>query len=122
MDHFKHAVGCKASEHKKMTKHESSNDEKIRKDEAVRELLFVIRALSLIRHSSFGFVIFSSPALAGIAYRRQAFAKFRLLTFGVFLLLRLPCLLLRAGTGSTTAGYCNNKCWNEKHSGNHFFH
>jgi hypothetical protein len=32
-----------------------SNDEKIRKDETVRELLFAIRALSLIRHSSFGF-------------------------------------------------------------------
>jgi hypothetical protein len=83
------------------------NDEKIRKDEAVRELLFVIRALSLIRHSEF--VIFSLPALAGIAYRRQAFAKFRLLTFGVSLLLRLPCLLLRAGTGSATAGEYNDK-------------
>jgi hypothetical protein len=76
--------------------------------------------LSLIRHSDF--VIFSLPALAGIAYRRQAFAKLRLLTFGVFLLLRLTCLLLRAGAGSATARYYNNKCWNEKHADCQLFH
>jgi hypothetical protein len=64
----------------------------------------------------------SLPALAGIAYRRQAFAKFRLLTLGVFLLLRVTCLLLRAGTGSATAGEYNNKRWNEKHGGCHLFH
>jgi hypothetical protein len=64
----------------------------------------------------------SSPALAGVAYRRQAFAKLRLLTFGVFLLLRVTGLLLRAGTGSATAKEYNNKRWNEKHGGCHLFH
>ena len=73
-----------------------------------------------IRHSDF--VIFSLPALAGIAYRRQAFAKLRLLAFGVFLLLRLACLLLRAGTGSATAGENNNQHRDKKERANQFFH
>src|SRR5262249_47827614 len=38
------------------------------------------------------------PTLAGIANRRQAFAKLRLLTFGLSLLLRLACLLLGTRT------------------------
>ena len=73
-----------------------------------------------VRHSDF--VIFSLPALAGITYRRQAFAKFRLLTFGVFFLLRLARLLLRAGTGSATAGENNNQRRDKKHGGRHLFH
>jgi hypothetical protein len=74
----------------------------------------------LIRHSDF--VIFSLPALAGIAYWRQAFAKLRLLTFGVLLLLRLTCLLLRARTGRGTAGEYNNKRWDKKERASQFFH
>ena len=38
------------------------------------------------------------PTLAGIANRRQAFAKLRLLTFGLSLLLRFACLLLGTRT------------------------
>src|SRR4030095_6079991 len=54
------------------------------------------------------------PALAGIAYRRQAFAKLRLLTFSFFLPRCVTCLLLRAGTGGATAGEHNNKRRDEK--------
>ncbi len=78
----------------------------------------VIPSSFVIRISSF----VPSPALAGIAYRRQAFAKFRLLTFGVFLLLRLACLLLRARTGSATTGENNNQRRDKKERASQFFH
>jgi hypothetical protein len=62
------------------------------------------------------------PALAGIAYRRQAFAKLRLLTFSFFLPRCVTCLLLRAGTGGATAGEHNNKRRDEKHDGCQLLH
>ena len=79
-----------------------SNDEEIRRDKAVRELLFVIWALSLI-----------SPA--GIADRRQALAELSLLTFGIALLIRFACLLFRARCGRRAAGEHNNGQGRQNH-------
>jgi hypothetical protein len=77
-----------------------SNDEGIREDEVTRSRLFVIWALSLIRHSSFVIRISSLilPTPPGIGYRGKALAKFSLLTRGFPLLIRLACLLLGTRT------------------------
>lgn len=62
------------------------------------------------------------PTLPGIAYRRQALAKVRLLTLGVSLLLGLTGLLLGAGRWRGTAGEYKYKRWDEKHGGCQLFH
>ena len=52
---------------------------------------------------------FALPTLAGIANRRQAFAKLRLLTFSISLLLRLAGLLLGTRTCGATGEYDNSR-------------
>jgi|SRR6516162_10841869 len=62
------------------------------------------------------------PPLTGVAYRRQAFAEFRLLAFSFPLLIRLAYLLFRAGTWGRTAEQCNNERRNQKYRAKQLFH
>jgi hypothetical protein len=62
------------------------------------------------------------PALPWVTYRRQTFSKIRLLTLGLSLLVRLACLLFRAGTPTGTAKQRDKKRRNQKRPGKELFH
>ncbi len=86
-----------------------SNDERIPSPVIVLQLLIAysstITSMSTNRKSLSDFL----PTLPGIAYRRQALAKLRLLTFSFL-------------TGGGTAGEHNNKGRDEKHVGCQLLH
>ncbi len=99
-----------------------SNDERITSPVIVLQLLIAysskITSMSTNRKSLSDFL----PTLPGIAYRRQALAKLRLLTFSFFLPRCITCLLLRARPLGGTTGEYNNKRRAEKHGGYQLFH
>src|SRR6266480_6588598 len=105
-----------------MTKHECLMTKGFPHPVIVLQLLIAysstITSMSTNRKSLSDFL----PTLPGIAYRRQALAKLRLLTFSFFLPRCITCLLLRAGTGGGTAGEHNNKGRDEKHVGCQLLH
>jgi hypothetical protein len=64
----------------------------------------------------------SLPALPWVTYRRQTFSKLLLLALGLFLLVRLACLLLRTGTRAGTAYQRDQKRRNQNRPGKQLFH
>jgi hypothetical protein len=62
------------------------------------------------------------PALSGVSYWRQTFTKFFLLALGLFLLVRLACLLLRTGARTGTAYRRDQKRRNQNRPGKQLFH
>jgi len=65
---------------------------------------------------------FRLPALPRVSYRRQTFSKLLLLELGLFLLVRLACLLLRTGTRTGTAYQRDQKRRNQNRPGKQLFH
>src|SRR5215475_1614035 len=65
---------------------------------------------------------FRLPALPRVSYRRQTFSKLLLLALGLFLLVRLACLLLRTGTRTGTAYQRDQKRRNQNRPGKQLFH